>query len=94
MTFPSRRTSHPNPLPGREREPEELDIRGEVCPYTFLRAKLALESMDAGQVLRVVLGNETSARDVPKSLADAGHAVLGVEQPAGGLWVVTVRKRA
>jgi very-short-patch-repair endonuclease/TusA-related sulfurtransferase len=84
---------HPNPLPGREREPEELDIRGEVCPYTFLRAKLALEPMDAGQVLRVVLGNETSARDVPKSLADAGHAVLGVEQ-SGDLWVVTVRKGA
>jgi TusA-related sulfurtransferase len=72
----------------------ELDIRGEVCPYTFLRARLALEPMDAGQVLRVVLGNETSARDVPKSLADAGHAVLGVERLAGGLWAVTVRKTA
>jgi TusA-related sulfurtransferase len=83
---------HPAPLPGRERG-QELDIRGEVCPYTFLRAKLALEPMDAGQVLRVVLGNETSARDVPKSLAAAGHAVLGVEQ-SGDLWVVTVRKGA
>jgi TusA-related sulfurtransferase len=72
----------------------ELDIRGEVCPYTFLLTKLALEPMDAGQVLRVVLGNETSARDVPKSLAGAGHTVLGVEQAAGGLWVVTVRKKA
>jgi TusA-related sulfurtransferase len=72
----------------------ELDIRGEVCPYTFLRARLALEPMDAGQVLRVVLGNETSARDVPKSLVDAGHAVLGVERLAGDLWAVTVRKSA
>jgi TusA-related sulfurtransferase len=72
----------------------ELDIRGEVCPYTFLRARLALEPMDAGQVLRVVRGNETSARDVPKSLADAGHAVIGVERLAGGLWAVTVRKTA
>jgi TusA-related sulfurtransferase len=65
-----------------------------VCPYTFLRAKLALEPMEAGQVLRVLLGNETSARDVPKSLADAGHAVLGVERLAGDLWAVTVRKKA
>jgi TusA-related sulfurtransferase len=72
----------------------ELDIRAEVCPYTFLRARLALEPLDAGQVLRVVLGNETSARDVPKSLADAGHAVLGVERLSGDLWVVTVRKTA
>jgi tRNA 2-thiouridine synthesizing protein A len=72
----------------------ELDIRGEVCPYTFLRARLALEPMDAGQVLRVMLGNETSARDVPRSLADAGHTVLGVERLAGELWAVTVRKKA
>ena len=64
-----------------------------MCPYTFLRAKLALEPMEAGQVLRVLLGNETSARDVPKSLADAGHAVLGVERLAADLWAVTVRKK-
>ena len=89
---PSPRGDAEIPLPFGERG-QELDIRGEVCPYTFLRAKLALEPMDAGQVLRVVLGNETSARDVPKSLADAGHAVLGVEQ-SGDLWVVTVRKGA
>jgi tRNA 2-thiouridine synthesizing protein A len=72
----------------------ELDIRHEVCPYTFLRAKLALEPMDAGQVLRVVLGNETSARDVPRSLADAGHTVLEVGRLTAELWVVTVRKKA
>jgi tRNA 2-thiouridine synthesizing protein A len=72
----------------------ELDIQAEVCPYTFLRAKLALEPMDAGQVLRVVLGNETSARDVPRSLAEAGHTVLGVERLAGETWAVTVRKKA
>jgi TusA-related sulfurtransferase len=85
---------HPSPFPGTGRRPDvELDIRGEVCPYTFLRTKLALEPMDTGQVLRVVLGNEASARDVPKSLADAGHTVLGVERLAGDLWAVTVRKQ-
>ena len=62
----------------------ELDIREEVCPYTFLRARLALEPMDAGQALRVVLGNETSARDVPRSLADAGHTVARRRAARGG----------
>ena len=72
----------------------ELDIRDEVCPYTFLKAKLALEPLAAGRVLRVVVGNETSARDVPRSLIDAGHAVLAVEPAGAGLWAITVRKRA
>jgi TusA-related sulfurtransferase len=84
---------------GQRREPpdrpvvdEQLDIRAEVCPYTFLLARLALEPMAPGRVLRVVVGNETSARDVPKSLADAGHAVLAVEPVGEGLWAVIVRK--
>lgn len=70
----------------------ELDIRTEACPYTFLRAKLALEPMAHGQVLRVLVGNQASADDVPRSLAAAGHAVLSV-QPAGpDLWAIAVRK--
>jgi TusA-related sulfurtransferase len=72
----------------------ELDVRGEVCPYTFLKAKLALEPMAAGQILRVILGNEVSSRDLPKSLGDAGHAVLAVEPLGGSLWAITVRKNA
>lgn len=71
----------------------ELDVRGEVCPYTFLKAKLALEPMAPGQILRVILGNEVSARDVPKSLGAAGHAVLAVEPLGGHLWAITVRKK-
>ena len=72
---------------------DELDIREEVCPYTFLKAKLALEPMAPAQVLRVIVGNETSARDVPRSLGDAGHAVLAVESLGPGLWAIVVRKR-
>lgn len=70
----------------------ELDLRGEVCPYTFLKSKLALEEMIPGQILRVVVDNETSARDVPRSLARAGHALLAVESPGPGVWTIGVRK--
>jgi TusA-related sulfurtransferase len=80
------------PGAGSEAAAVELDIRNEVCPYTFLAAKLALEPLAPGRILRVVVGNETSARDVPRSLADAGHAILGVEPAGPGLWRITVRK--
>ena len=34
--------------PSSSAEPAlDLDLRGEVCPYTFVRAKLALEGMPA-----------------------------------------------
>jgi TusA-related sulfurtransferase len=73
---------------------EELDVRDEVCPYTFLKAKLALEPLRPGECLRVVVGNEASARDVPRSLAEAGHAVQAVQPLGSGLWAITVRKKA
>src|SRR6185436_18701847 len=28
---------------------EELDLRGEICPYTFLKARLALEAISPGR---------------------------------------------
>jgi TusA-related sulfurtransferase len=71
---------------------EELDLRGEVCPYTFLKARLALETLRAGAVLRVLVDNEASARDVPRSLAAAGHIVLDDGPTEAGLWVILVRR--
>jgi TusA-related sulfurtransferase len=70
----------------------ELDLRGEVCPYTFLRSKLALEDVPAGGVLRVLVDSEASARDVPRSLDRAGHAILSVEPTAGGAWAIVISK--
>ena len=72
---------------------EELDLRGEVCPYTFLKARLALESLSSDAVLRVVVDNATSARDVPRSLAAAGHAVLAVVSTGDGVWAILTRRR-
>ena len=74
------------------RAAEELDLRGEVCPYTFLKARLALESLPADRMLRVVVDNETSARDVPRSLIGAGHAVLEVVAGSDGTWAILTRR--
>jgi TusA-related sulfurtransferase len=70
----------------------ELDLRGEVCPYTYLRTRLALEEMGGGLILRVLVDNESSAHDVPLSLGRAGHAVLAVEPAGAGVWSIVVRK--
>ena len=76
-----------------DRPDAELDVRDEVCPYTFLKARLALAPRAPGRLLRVIVGNEASARDVPRSLNDAGHAVLAVDPIAPSLWAIMVRKK-
>ncbi len=72
---------------------EELNLRGEVCPYTFVKSKLALEDLDPGQILRVIVDNPESAENVPRSLANEGNEVLGVGPLGGEAWSILVRKR-
>jgi TusA-related sulfurtransferase len=72
---------------------EELNLHGEVCPYTFVKSKLALEDMQPGQILRVIVDNPESAENVPRSLANEGNEVLSVGPAGAGSWSILVRKR-
>jgi tRNA 2-thiouridine synthesizing protein A len=69
----------------------ELDLSGEVCPYTFVKSKLALEDLDIGQILRVTVDNSESASNVPKSLSLEGHDVIGLDRFVKGKWQITVK---
>lgn len=71
---------------------QELDLRGEVCPYTFVRSKLWLEDMEVGEILRVVLDHLPAVDNVPRSFQNEGQEVLGVEQVNEDDWHVVVRK--
>jgi tRNA 2-thiouridine synthesizing protein A len=70
----------------------ELDIRGEVCPYTFVKTKLALEEMTPGQVLRVLVDYEPATKNVPRSVKLQGDEVLGVESCGVSQWAILVRR--
>jgi len=76
-----------NPTPDRE-----LDIRGEMCPYTFVKTKLALEEMLPGQVLRVLVDYEPATKNVPRSVMVQGDEVLGIEPCGASQWAIIVRK--
>lgn len=69
-----------------------LKLEDEVCPYTFVKSKLALEELESGQMLEIHLGNSESASNVPRSIDLEGHEVVGVEKPEASHWVVMVRK--
>jgi TusA-related sulfurtransferase len=71
---------------------DELSLKGEVCPYTFVKSKLALEEMESGQVLRVIVDNSESAASVPRSLEIEGHRVLAVSETGTAEWAIIVQK--
>lgn len=74
-------------------EPDKrINIKGLVCPYTFVKAKLAIEDMEVGQVLEILLDYEEASRSIPNSMEDHGHKVLKVEKINDTDWIIQVRK--
>ena len=70
---------------------QELNLKGKVCPYTFVESMLALEEMEIGQVLRVIVDYAPSACDVPKSLTREGYEILNVSKINETDWAIVVR---
>ncbi len=71
---------------------KSINIKGLVCPYTFVKAKLAIESMEVGQTLEILLDYEEASRSIPKSMEDHGQKVLKVEKINDTDWKLLIRK--
>jgi len=71
---------------------QELDLKGEVCPYTFVKTKLALEMMETDQVLRVIVDHLPAVENVPRSVKNEGHEILNVGQVNHTDWEIVIRK--
>jgi len=56
-----------------------LDITPETCPMTFVRTKLMIEKMAAGDLAEVLLKGTEPLENVPRSVRDMGHTVLSLE---------------
>ncbi|MCY1047522.1 sulfurtransferase TusA family protein [Corallococcus sp. bb12-1] len=70
-----------------------LDITREVCPMTYVRTKLKLESLPTGTLLEVLLKGEEPLKNVPRSARDEGHEVVSLEPRADGTHRLLVRKQ-
>ena len=71
---------------------EELDLRGEVCPYTFVKAKLRLEELESGQDLTILLNDSAATANVSRSLRSEGHEILDLKALSDGVWQIIVKK--
>lgn len=57
-----------------------LDITNEVCPMTFVKTKLKLETLEPGQHLEVIMNDGEPMRNVPRSLKEEGHKIVGTKK--------------
>ena len=52
----------------------KLDIRGKLCPMTFVYTKLALEELSEGEILEVLLDFPAAVENVPDNCKRQGLA--------------------
>jgi TusA-related sulfurtransferase len=75
-----------------EKIDKKIDIRGAVCPYTLVKSKLAIEEIEVGQVLEILLDYPEASESIPKAMTNYGHTVLKVEKINDTDWIIQVRK--
>ena len=54
---------------------ETLDLTGVACPLNWVKAKLALEELDPGDELTLLLDPGEPIESVPRSAREDGHDV-------------------
>jgi len=69
-----------------------VDITDVVCPMTFVKAKIAIEELEEGQILEIKINEGEPILNVPRSFKEEGHRVLDVVNNEDGTFTVFVEK--
>ena len=71
---------------------DTVDITDVVCPVTFVKAKVALEGLDEGQVLSIRMNDGEPVQNVPRSIKEEGHQILKLDDNEDGTYTLYVKK--
>ena len=71
---------------------DTVDITDVVCPVTFVKAKVALEELDDGEILSIRLNDGEPVQNVPRSIKEEGHKILKLNDNGDGTYELIVKK--
>ncbi len=71
---------------------EEVDITDKVCPLTFVKAKVAIDELDEGQIIAIRMNDGEPVQNVPRSIKDEGHQILKLTDNEDGTYTLFVKK--
>lgn len=71
---------------------ETVDITDVVCPVTFVKAKVALEELDEGQIISIKMNDGEPVQNVPRSVKEEGHQILKLLNNEDGTYNLIVKK--
>ena len=71
---------------------DTVDITDVVGPVTFVKAKVALEELDEGQILAIRMNDGEPVQNVPRSIKEEGHQILKLNANEDGTYTLIVKK--
>ena len=71
---------------------DTVDITDVVCLVTFVKAKVALEELDDGEILSIRMNDGEPVQNVPRSIKEEGHQILKLIDNEDGTYNLIVRK--
>jgi sulfite reductase (ferredoxin) len=72
---------------------QSLDLRTTKCPLNFVKAKLALEKLELGDVLEItILAESQSSINIPQSIRQEGHHIVAIETLADNIQRILIQK--
>ena len=71
---------------------EQADITDKVCPMTFVKAKVAMDELEDGEVLAIRMNDGEPVQNVPRSMKEEGHQILKLQDNEDGTYTLYVCK--
>ncbi len=84
-------------MSGQPAPAARVDVRAFTCPITWVKTRIALERLQLGDVLEVLLREGEPLQNLPGSAAEDGHRVVFMEplrEDRAGSWRILLEKGA
>ena len=70
----------------------ELNLKGEICPMTFVKTKLAIERLNSGESIKVIFNSSEAKINVPKSLKELNYKVIAINDIDENNFYIVIEK--
>ena len=71
---------------------DTVDITDVVCPTTFVKAKVAIDELEDGEVIAIRMNDGELVQNVPRSIKEEGHQILKLVNNEDGTYNLIVKK--
>ena len=71
---------------------DTVDITDKVCPLTFVKAKVAIDELEDGEVIAIRMNDGEPVQNVPRSIKEEGNQILKLVNIEDGTYILIVKK--